>query len=671
MIGRACSRGGLKMKLIDVINKLSTARLEYHSSNGSVLNKFVVPYFIDRLDLRNISHSIALVGSRGSGKSTYIQYFSHSTRFDVSKMAVPQSEFECILFYWKPDIAYCQGLKPSWLGEHASRFFSLHASLSLLKEITSCIEKTTFHYPEINLGLEEGKRFWGAINKITQSDISSINELYRWISDYKYEISTRLNPVNVNGLLSIQPNPMMEYLLESLRSDCPIFKDTTFKIFVDEFELLNSEQQKLINTYRKESNLKLNWNVAYKSNAKPINQTNSDQWLQSPDDYREENLDEFIQSDFRVFAAEIFILALQNAGLTCDLKELSPEFLGDRTMVPNRKTSEYKQKVLEVVDKILPTPSVKELSRDCLSKNAIKTRIRNLLISYGLNENLISEFFANPSLSITLLGTHKQKSFDLDLLVNFVQEKLLPDDLKKVKEKINTFEFNTLLSLNLQHTSVQVPVYAGFERFITMTSPNIRHFKELCLGALKYSDEVNTEEDVQNLNELKGVSEIGMHLAAISKSSDLIKEVSSYPPFGNRLSQMVNRIGELFRISQKSSHQTEPERVIFTISYDYAGSDGELEDFIYSALSWRVLVEDDSKRIKDDTQITSKEFQLNPVYSPRFGISYRKKRGITLTLTQFKILINGTSEDFENIRKEYQRKWRADGMEPDSQGVLL
>lgn len=98
-----------------------------------------------------------------------------------------------------------------------------------------------------------------------------------------------------------------------------------------------------------------------------------------------------------------------------------------------------------------------------------------------------------------------------------------------------------------------------------------------------------------------------------------------------------------------------------------------MESFLNSALSWRVLVEGESRRIKDDKQITSKEFQLNPIYAPKFGISYRKKRGITLSLDQFKTLASGSSDDFELIKSLYQQKWKSEDMEESEskQGILL
>ena len=468
----------------------------------------------------------------------------------------------------------------------------------------------------------------------------------------------------------LKPKQMLVYLTNALRFDYDRFNRTTFKVFIDEFELLTKEQQQVINTYRKESNQQLNWNVAYKLNSKPTNETTSDQWLQSPDDYSEENLDTHIESSYKIFAAEIFILTLQNAGLKCDMPQLTPEFLGDRNNIEERKGKDYQEKVLSLINKILPTPSIKQLSSICMSNKSVQNKLSSLLETLRFSDDVTQKINEDISLAITILGTHKQRNFDSSQISRYALGKSPKSEITSVKDKISTFEFNTLLSLNLQNAFIQVPVYSGFERFITMTTPNIRHFKELCLSALKQSDDFDTNNSYSLISDIKPISYLGMHLGALSSSSSLVKEVISYPPHGNKLSHMVNRIGELFRISQKASYQSEPERDIFTFTYDYAGADKELEEFLNSALSWRVLVEDESRRIKDDKQITSKEFQLNPVYAPKFGISYRKKRGITFTMEQFKTIVSGSSENYEGIKKLYQQKWKSEDSE-GQQGVLL
>jgi hypothetical protein len=660
--------GDPKMKVIELLNKLSTARMEYQSSSHSVLNNFVVPYFIDNCDLRASSHSIALVGSRGSGKSTYIRHFSHSTRFDPRRNNIDNNEFDCIILYWKPDTAYCQGLVSEWLGEHAVQFFMLHTALSLLDEVCSMLINVSSHFPDVLNELDANGNLYIALSNITKAEIKNINDVRKWIRTEKYDVSTRLNPVNTDGLISIEPQSMLNYIIDSLRDDCSLFNNTIFKIFVDEFELLTVDQQKLINTYRKESKKTLNWNVAYKSNASPSTETTSDQWLQKPDDYREHDIDDYIRADYPIYAAEIFILTLQNAGLNCQEIQLTPEFLGNRENLVARRDSTYRTMVNEIVRNILPTPSTRQLSENCLNSDIVNKKLRVLGEELKLNSDILNSIIKDASLAITFLGTSKQKSFEPELFVKYVSgDKSV---VSKINDKVHSYELNTLLSLNLQNPTLQVPVYAGFDKYLTMTIPNVRHFKELCYSAIRHFYETTQPSDVHSIKDIPSITYSCMHDAAIATSGSLVKEVISYPPHGNKLSQMVNRIGELFKISQKSAYQTEPERVIFSIEYDFAGDDRELEDFIRSAKSWRVLIVDDSKRIKNDLQLTSQEFQLNPIYSPKFGISIRKKRGIVFTVDQFKCLISGNNTQYLAMRKSYQKKWKVDEVEL-KQGLLL
>jgi len=656
------------MEINDVLNKLSTARMEYQTTNHSVLNRFVVPYFIDKCDLRASSHSVALVGSRGSGKSTYIQYFSHSTRFDPSLESVDEREFECIVLYWKPDITYCQGLKIEWLGDDAILFFMVHAALALLDELACMLENVNNHFPVVMHAIESKRNFLSCVSNVTRCNIESLDQLKRWIRDQRYNISTRLNPINTDGMISIEPKEMLVYLIGALREDCSNFSTSIFKIFIDEFELLTEHQQKIINTYRKESGKNLNWNVAYKANSSPTKETTSNQWLQRPDDFREEDLDGYIQENYKIYAAEILILTLQNAGLSCSGTQLTPQFLGNRNNVRSRKEKEYQNKTLDIVGRFLPTPSIKMLSEFCLEKKAIKNKVKDALSLNAIDKKTTDAILKDASLAITFLGTYKQKSFDPGIFTKYIEG----DDSvhKKMRDKINSYEYNTLLSLNLQHAYIQIPVYAGFDRFVTMTTPNVRHFKELCFSALKQCNDVEVSHDIQTIEDIPVLPLECMHLGTISTSDSLVKEVISYPPYGNKLSQMVNRIGELFKISQKSVYQSEPERDIFSIEYDFAGEDRELEDFIQSALCWRVLVEDESRRIKDDIQSTNREFQLNPIYSAKFGISFRKKRGIVFTVEKFKCLISGTYDQYSVVRKSYQKQWKVDDGDI-KQGILL
>ncbi|WP_390613827.1 hypothetical protein, partial [Staphylococcus pseudintermedius] len=45
------------------------------------------------------------------------------------------------------------------------------------------------------------------------------------------------------------------------------------------------------------------------------------------------------------------------------------------------------------------------------------------------------------------------------------------------------------------------------------------------------------------------------------------------------------------------------------------------------------------------------DYQLNPIYCPYFNISYRKRRKMELSTSEFITLISGSVEDYQNLIK--------------------
>lgn len=649
------------MNITTLLSKLSTTRMENESLSRSVQKRFVVPFKIDQLDLRSHSTSIALVGSRGSGKSTFIQYFTHSTRFDCDLREVNASEFDCIVLYWKPDIAYCQGLNKSWLGqENAELFFMNHASIEIILEFYKMVTNVRHHFPEELSKLSSKDSYTlKALKNVTGDSIVTFDDIATWVDDQRFDMSRRLNPINTNDMLSLDPKSTLSYLISNLERDCALFKNTHFKVFIDEFELLNENQQQIINSFRKESKAKLSWNVAYKLHAEISPETTSNQILQEPDDYSKANLDSLIKENFDLYAAEIFLLSISTAGIDCTSSGINPALLGSRERISERQTSEYKETVLSSVKKLLPTPSIKDLSKKLFNNDSwLKRKVTEVIEREGCDLSVVDQIMQEPSIAVTIIGTSHQRNFDIDMFL-----KKTPSAV----EKISSYEFNSLLTFRNQNSLLTLPLYAGFDRFIAMTTPNVRHFKVLCFNSLKQLDEESKNRGITKFEEIPPIADVEMDNAAVATSKLLVDEIISYSPHGNRLYMLVNRIGELFKSSQKSSYQTEPERAIFAIKYDYAKSEPDLEELLSAAEAWKILISDDSKRLKSDSQFTLKEYMLNPVFSPKFGITYRKKRGIIFDLDEFKILVNGTSEDFDRIRNEYRRRWRCD-VDSDVQG---
>lgn len=654
------------MKLTSILNSLSSARLESSTTDASVYNRFVVPISIDQLDLTAISHSIALVGSRGCGKTTYIKYFSHWTRFDKSRNDVGEYDLRCVVLYWKPDIIYCRALNEKWMGRSFYDFFMAHASLELIEELVRFIDNVVFHFPEIDDCLSSGGAFFQAFSQISGEKVVNTDEAIKWLARQRYDISTRVNSVNTAGMISIDVQSALRYLIDSIAQDVDLLASTCFKIFIDEFELITESQQNVVNDLRKQSTARLSWNVAHKAGANPSVKTTTEQWLQKPDDFREMNLDSLIGNRFELYGSEIFLLSLQNAGLTSEYDEINPSFLGSRENIPRRTSVDHEQEVMRRVKEILPTPSIRELSEIALLDKSVEKQVRDMWKRLGITDKtIIDTLTENPSLVITMLGTQYHRRFQWRDFFDHLEK---PSN--SIKDKVGSYEFNTLLQLNLQLAYVNLPVYAGLDRFLAIARPNVRHFKELCYSALRAFDADTNQKIIGTVESMPTVSYFSMQKAALEVSAAQTKEVVNYPPNGRRLSIMMHRIGRILKEAQKTPYQSEPEQTIFVIEFETEGGDPDLDKILLEAVSWRIFTEDQSKRKKSEGKVgASREYFINPIYSAHFGLSYRKKRHITFPQQAFKTILSGTEEEYNRLLDRYQRRWK--GEDQSSQGDLL
>ena len=117
------------------------------------------------------------------------------------------------------------------------------------------------------------------------------------------------------------------------------------------------------------------------------------------------------------------------------------------------------------------------------------------------------------------------------------------------------------------------------------------------------------------------------------------------------------RLGSIFEIAHRSYTQSESEQSHFTIN----DTDGNLKEselkFLREATKWSVLFEQPETKKKNKFQPESVEYVLNPIYSPYFHISYRKKKSINFTTKQIKCLISGDLSEYQVLVKQFNQSF--------------
>lgn len=638
------------MKLKSAIHKLSTARAEFHSTSNSVYGRFVVPPFIDTIDLFEIDHSMAIVGGRGCGKTTYVRYFSHWTQFDTDNPAVDHESLKCLVLYWKPDTTYYRSLSQSWLTERNSRiFFNVLSGLFLLKELFSAIRNIQNHFPELVDQLSQNSLFWNRVEKITGPTPNDVESTINWIDDSLFDVQVSINSNETDALPRIEPKALLDILLPALTKGCELLSNTRFKIFVDEFENLAVYQQKIINGYRKHSDAFLSWNVAHKRFAIVSNATDGDEKIQHGDDYREYIIDKSYQSfeEEKFFLCELLALGLLEVNLTCEVGLINPSVLGDRRKIALRKDSSYRASVTNIVKRIIPNISNRDLAREAIKIPAVRNITQQTLLKItGLGEKMVGSIIEDhPDVAIATIAISSQRSFKVKDLASYIKEEL--PSKHPYAQRVQTYLPTALLALNARYSYINIPIYSGFDRFCQLSFLNIRHFFDLCYSSFKLMD---ADTEINSLEEFPSVPLELMHQGAINSSNNIIREVQTYTPMGLTLSGLVNRLGDIFQIWQKGDNQSEPERTHFFILNDFGSLPEKIKEVIDQAKCWRVLIEYPATKDKNSNSSSGYEYRLNPIYSPYFNISYRKIRRIELSEADFFGICFGDNSVYEGIR---------------------
>ncbi len=111
-------------------------------------------------------------------------------------------------------------------------------------------------------------------------------------------------------------------------------------------------------------------------------------------------------------------------------------------------------------------------------------------------------------------------------------------------------------------------------------------------------------------------------------------------------------------MAHRRTSQSEPEINHFSIDEtDRVALSDEAKALLTQAKIWSVIYEEQDTKNKSNYDLAQTDMVPNPIFSPYFGISYRKKRKLTLSAAQVNTLLVGSGAQFEQVLKEFAAKW--------------
>ena len=621
---------------------------------------FVIPPFYDGLDLLTAKKPRVVVGGRGCGKTSLLRYLCHQTQFSAKRSNITEIDVLNIGIYWRVDTQFAKMLSKRGFEEDSwNRAFEHLSVLMMCQEILKSLESLA------NSSFESFE-----IKDLNTFDFSILNSFHEKVPsefyDLKKFIRREINHFQTwAGSIRTLPQPVffplrfVKELVEEVKSQNILFKNTNYLVYVDEYENLLVDQQRLINTWIKHSEMPLIFNLAMKPNSFLDKNTIGNEPIAETHDYREYNLEDYYEKiDFEVFAAEILFLRLWKNDNSFKIPILPGELRSsEKDILDKRKSELYKKKILNAAKEFLPGTSVDEMSRevftDAILLNRIKDLIRKAILNNKLKVNdeafLIPEF---PQAGVIIPALLNRGSSPLELLKEI--EKLKHGKENKFNGSTNWIHNNLFGCLLLIYEPLGriCPIYSGFEAFCLMSRTNLRHFLELCYKSIA-NERLNC-----NAKPLKTISIRSQAEASKQASSTFLREVKNFGNDGNKLHTFVLRLGTYFSYAHKKPTQSEPEQNHFSIR---GNRSIELSRFIDDAVKWSVLYEKRiTKQKGGENKVESEDFEyiLNPIYAPYFHISYRKKRSVQFSCEEMNTIVFGNYLVFEGYMRNVLKSWK-------------
>ena len=614
---------------------------------------FVVPLYFDKLSLDEVRKPMVFEGGRGCGKTTLLRYLSHATQLSPRRHLKKDDLPRQIGLYLRADTRYLRAFQGETLTElQWQRAYEHDLCLSIVEELLSALKAFTLSerkidFPEIqSLTL----RSFGDFDSTAPLDIEG---LHAWIKRMRNQLSMWLNnPDDLNQPLFFPLKQVLNALVSDIRDQVSYFREITFFIFVDEYENLLNYQMRVINTYLKHSEDPVIFHIATKRNGMATKDTLGTEPLQQRDDYRIFDVEAESETDFDLFAAELFCFRLRKKGYLLGPSSINEFLLCSPDQLQTRRNdSKYRRKTIEAAQNILPEIKGVEAARFVFKDKSLRQKLFHNLTSIlrDADITLKPEQFILEKAPIESICT-------VALLYQGKPPRTVLEELEKViagkSSKFKTADWSHTyfsgcmyqLFLPLQRPCI---LYAGFDSFLRLSKGNVRHFLELChLSMLDVSQPIN--------DDLEPIAPEKQAYAARSASALFLKETQGSGEFGNRLFHVANTLGQIFRLSHARPSQSEAERTHFAISK------GELTTqssrILAECVKWSVLFEARETKVKDD-RLTSSDYILNPIYAPYFGISYNKGRKLEIAAKEINDLMNGGRDMMYQIVKGYQKAW--------------
>lgn len=632
---------------LNKIGTLGSTRAE--ELDDDIWGQFFIPPYFPALKIRDRTRPIRVRGGRGCGKTMLLKYLHYETTFSTKRDKIPDGELEHIGIYWRIDTQFCNALfrrgltEDQWSDafEHYVAIALSHEFLLALDRIagstSSALEPEDLAVVNWDVPSDYDVTYPCGHGELKRELLRSMRRFEFWTKNISEEVKPRFIP----------GKRYLDDLVSEISEKIGKLKNARFYVYLDEFENLVEYQVRVINGYIKHSQKPLIFNVAMKSGALTTTETSGPESISGSHDYDDINIEELIAGTSKNrFFAEVVLGNLRLAENGPD--DLLVQKLIDPSAVKEREKISYITEIVKEAKSVFPSFSYKEIAASAVREPAIfrtlEERIDKALELTGEASAQSSDYLsfedvpeALVCLPVLLSRPKNSPSMVLGELGKYAAKR--PSRFKS-GSWIENHLVGSLLELYRPYAR-RCPVFAGFDTYCVLSTGNLRHFLALSYKTIECAARAGTATRPYSV-------EIQAQ-AAFETSSKFLAEVRTFGPSGERLRGFLMRLGTLFRAMQAAPRMSEPEQNQIAVT----GGPQELADetiqFLQEALKHSVLIEQMGNKNKSVSAAETSDYQINPIYTPYFNISYRRKRKITLRSQDFETLVAGGADAYKAL----------------------
>lgn len=653
------------MKLESIVEEFVNNRAE--QLDADVTHEFIVPHYFHQLTLHRDRKSVRVIGGRGCGKTIFLRYFSHCTQLSAKQTTIPPEIFgQGIGLYWRTDTGFCDLMKPEWLGEeYAYRAFLHYIAVVVLEEVAlfiNTLAKAPLPGGSIDL---RSRPLPGSVDVLLSRDVTTYAALRDFAKMRRFELSKWVQNPGSEAPVFLRIDDVLSEIADDIASADGRLEKLFFRVFVDEFENLKDNQRRLVCDLVKHPRSRYSFNLAMRKDSVDQFITSGGEQIVETHDIRSIDLEKLVSTTdrtFKLLAAELLLMKLAKQGFDAGCPEFEVERLHVPARVSERLDENYTRAIRAAAGRLLPGRSSSDIAKGVFEDAPLLRRLTDVA-SKGLQKHRATGFSA-----IQFQYVEKPVA---SIVAAFVLNRDKPGP-EVVLNALNHFDgrggpanpFNDWESNNLHGALFYLydglpnranPLYAGFDRYCQMSAPNLRFFLEFCHTAFR---DVTLTVAGSASGDLQCVPWEVQACAAKDTSSLLLKDIPNLGLRGRDLQTLVKRLGRLFQTAHRRASLSEPEINHFSI--DEADKDGLTDatrSLLREALIWSVLYEEKDTKNKSDASLAQHDYIPNPIFSAYFGISYRKRKKITLKASEVNVIFSGSENHFEALLRNFMAKW--------------